>query len=77
MSWNTSWQLTSSADQFIAYDVDVDPSTPRPAARPALPSIDEAFKVLVDVVKYVREKRRPNVFAQVKLLLSSRLGSFG
>lgn len=76
MSWNTSWQLTSSADQFIAYDVDVDPSVPRVAARPSAPNIDETFKVLAEVVKYVREKRRPNVFAQVKLLLSTRLGSF-
>jgi hypothetical protein len=76
-SWNTSWQLTSSADQFIAYDVEVDPATPRVAAKPAaqLP-IDETFKVLAEVVKYVREKRRPNVFAQVKLLLATRLGSF-
>jgi len=38
--------------------------------------VDEAFKVLAEVVKYVREKRRPNVFAQVKLLLASRLGNF-
>src|SRR3954454_20091226 len=75
-SWNTSWQLTNSADQFIAYDIDVDPSTPRAAPRPAAPSADEAYKVLADVVKYVREKRRPNVFAQVKLLLASRLGTF-
>lgn len=74
-SWNTSWQLTSSADQFIAYDVDIDPVTPRPAKQTAVP-VDEAFRVLVDVVKYVRERRRPNVFAQVKLILSSRLGSF-
>jgi len=75
-SWNTSWQLTNSADQFIAYDVDVDPQTPRAAPRPAAPSVDEAFKVLAEVVRYVREKRRPNVFAQVKLLLASRLGTF-
>lgn len=75
-SWNTSWQLTSSADQFIAYDVDVDPATPRPPARPSLPPLEETFKVLAEVVKYVREKRRPNVFAQVKLLLASRLGHF-
>src|SRR5438105_5197458 len=75
-SWNTSWQLTSSADQFIAYDIDVDPVTPRPAVRPAAPPVDDAFKALAEVVKYVREKHRPNVFAQVKLLLASRLGSF-
>jgi uncharacterized LabA/DUF88 family protein len=75
-SWNTSWQLTNTADQFIAYDVDVDPATPRVAPKPAPPPVDEAFKVLADVVKYVREKRRPNVFAQVKLLLASRLGTF-
>src|SRR5438093_9579277 len=76
-SWNTSWQLTSSADEFIAYDVNVDPPTPRVAAKPvAAPPVDEAFRVLADVVKYVREKRRPNVFAQVKLLLASRLGNF-
>jgi hypothetical protein len=75
-SWNTSWQLTSSADQFIAYDVDVDPATPRPAARPTAVPLDEVLKTLAEVVKYVREKRRPNVFAQVKLLLATRLGSF-
>ena len=70
--------LTSSADQFIAYDIDVDPATPRSptAAKPAAPPLDEAFKALAEVVKYVREKHRPNVFAQVKLLLASRLGSF-
>src|SRR5207302_5577964 len=49
--------------------------TPTPAAVPPVP-LDEAFKILGEVVKYVREKRRPNVFAQVKLLLASRLGSF-
>jgi uncharacterized LabA/DUF88 family protein len=95
-SWNTSWMLTSSADQYIAYDVDVDPAparrpaplvaastapphAPTPAPAPVaapLVAVDEAFKVLGEVVKYVREKRRPNVFAQVKLLLASRLGSF-
>jgi uncharacterized LabA/DUF88 family protein len=77
-SWNTSWMLTSSADQFIAYDIDVDPATPRgpAAAKPTAPPLDEAFKALAEVVKYVREKHRPNVFAQVKLLLASRLGSF-
>jgi uncharacterized LabA/DUF88 family protein len=76
-SWNTSWQLTNSADQFIAYDVDVDPAAPRVVAKPpAPPQVDEAYKVLAEVVKYVREKRRPNVFAQVKLLLASRLGTF-
>ncbi|MPZ13714.1 MAG: NYN domain-containing protein [Chloroflexi bacterium] len=75
-SWNTSWQLTSTADQFVAYDIDVDPITPRPTERPALVPLDETFRVLADVVHSVREKRRPNVFAQVKLLLSSRLGSF-
>ncbi|MBM2810652.1 MAG: hypothetical protein HW416_1411 [Chloroflexi bacterium] len=75
-SWNTSWQLTSSADQFIAYDIDVDPATPRAAIKPAPVRVEDAFKALVDVVRYVREKRRPNVFAQVKLLLATRLGSF-
>ena len=75
-SWNTSWQLTSSADQFIAYDIDVDPITPRPAIKPVAVPVEEAFKALAEVVKYVREKHRPNVFAQVKLLLASRLGSF-
>lgn len=76
-SWNTSWQLTSSADQFIAYDVEVDPITPRTtAARPKAPPRDEAYKALAEVVRYVREKGRPNVFAQVKLLLASRLGDF-
>jgi uncharacterized LabA/DUF88 family protein len=76
-SWSTSWQLTSSADHFLAYDVVVDPVGPPPANKNgAAPSLDEAMKALVDVVKYVREKGRPNVFAQLKLLLTSRLGYF-
>ncbi|HEY8477547.1 MAG TPA: NYN domain-containing protein, partial [Chloroflexota bacterium] len=76
-SWNTSWQLTSSADQFVAYDVEVDPSNqPSPKRSNATPSLDEAFRVLVDVVRHVREKRRPNVFAQIKLLMIGRLGNF-
>lgn len=75
-SWNTSWQLTSSADQFVPYDVEVDPMPAANAQNTAATSLDEVFKVLVDVVRYVREKRRPNVFAQIKLLLISRLGHF-
>jgi uncharacterized LabA/DUF88 family protein len=76
-SWSTSWQLTSSADHFLAYDVAVDPAGPPPANKNgSAPSLDEAMKALVDVVKYVREKGRPNVFAQIKLLLTSRLGYF-
>ena len=79
LSWSTSWQLTSSADKFIAYDVDVDPGAPAKAAAAqtaAAASIDDALSALVEVVRYVREKRRPNVFAQVKLLLTTKLGSF-
>lgn len=76
LSWSTSWQLTSSADQFIAYDVEVDPGKPTAAAQPKATSLDDALNALVEVVRYAREKRRPNVFAQVKLLLTSRLGSF-
>jgi uncharacterized LabA/DUF88 family protein len=76
-SWSTSWQLTSSADHFLAYDVVVDPAGPSPVNKNgSAPSLDEAMKALVEVVKYVREKGRPNVFAQIKLLLTSRLGSF-
>ncbi len=76
-SWSTSWQLTSSADYFLAYDVTVDPSSPSGAVKNGTSlSLDDALKALVDVVKYVREKGRPNVFAQVKLLLTSRLGNF-
>lgn len=76
-SWSTSWQLTSSADHFLAYDVVVDPAGLSAAGRNgAVSSLDDAFKVLVEVVKYVREKGRPNVFAQIKLLLTSRLGNF-
>lgn len=72
-SWSTSWQLTSSADHFLAYDVTVDPVSPSPSSRNgAAPSLDDAMKTLVDVVKFVREKGRPNVFAQVKLLMTSR-----
>ncbi len=76
-SWSTSWQLTSSADHFLAYDVTVDPGTPAHSSKNgATPSIDDAMKALVDVVKFVRERGRPNVFAQIKLLLTSRLGNF-
>ncbi len=76
-SWSTSWQLTSSADHFLAYDVSVDPASPGPLSRNgSAPSLEDALKALVDVVKYVREKGRPNVFAQIKLLLTSRLGNF-
>ena len=75
-SWSTSWQLTTGADKFIAYDVEVDPHAPAKAVQPKATSLDEVMNELADVVKYVREKRRPNVFAQVKLLLTTRLGSF-
>ena len=76
-SWSTSWQLTSSADHFLAYDVTVDPASPSPSSKNgAAPSLEDALKTLVEVVKFVREKGRPNVFAQVKLLLTSRLGNF-
>lgn len=76
-SWSTSWQLTSSADHFLAYDVTVDPVSPSPSSRNGTaPSLDDALKTLVEVVRFVREKGRPNVFAQVKLLLTSRLGNF-
>ena len=76
-SWSTSWQLTSSADHFLAYDVTVDPISPSPSNRNGgtLP-LDDVMKTLVEVVKFVREKGRPNVFAQVKLLMTSRLGNF-
>lgn len=76
LSWSTSWQLTSNADQFIPYDVEVDRGTPATAPAPAAASLDEAFSALAEVVRNVREKRRPNVFAQVKLLLTTKLGSF-
>ncbi|MHB0870016.1 MAG: NYN domain-containing protein [Chloroflexota bacterium] len=76
-SWSTSWQLTSSADHFLAYDVTVDSVSPSPSTRNgSTATLDDALKALVDVVKFVREKGRPNVFAQVKLLLTSRLGNF-
>lgn len=76
-SWSTSWQLTSSADQFLAYDVTVDPVSPAPSSRNgSSPSLEEVMKTLVEVVKFVRERGRPNVFAQVKLLMTSRLGNF-
>ncbi len=76
-SWSTSWQLTSSADHFLAYDVTVDPVSPSPASRNgSATTLEDALKTLVEVVKYVREKGRPNVFAQVKLLMTSRLGNF-
>lgn len=76
LSWSTSWQLTSNADQFIPYDVEVDRGKAGAAPAPPPVSVDEAFDALVEVVRQVREKRRPNVFAQVKLLLTTRLGSF-
>ena len=76
-SWSTSWQLTSSADHFLAYDVMVDPVTPSSSNKNgSAASLEDAIKALVDVVKFVREKGRPNVFAQVKLLLTSRIGNF-
>lgn len=76
-SWSTSWQLTSSADHFLAYDVKVDPTSPANSSKNGtVLSLDDALKTLVDVVKFVREKGRPNVFAQVKLLLTSRSGNF-
>ncbi len=76
-SWSTSWQLTSSADHFLAYDVIVDPATPSSASKNgSATTMEDAMKALVDVVKFVREKGRPNVFAQIKLLLTSRLGNF-
>lgn len=76
-SWSTSWQLTSSADHFLAYDVTVDPTGPTLVNKnDSAPSLEDAMKALVDTVKYVREKGRPNVFAQIKLLLTSRLGFF-
>ncbi len=76
-SWSTSWQLTSSADHFLAYDVTVDPAAPIHSNKNGtVPSLDDAMKALVDVVKFVRERGRPNVFAQIKLLLTSRIGNF-
>jgi uncharacterized LabA/DUF88 family protein len=79
-SWNTSWQLTSSADKFMAYDIEVDPAKEQVRVQQARPAaavpVDEVFKALAEVVKEVREKRRPNVFAQVKLLLAKRMGNF-
>lgn len=76
-SWSTSWQLTSSADSFVAYDVNVDPVGHSVSSKNGTaPPVEDAMKALVDVVKFVREKGRPNVFAQIKLLLTSRLGNF-
>src|SRR5450759_5373425 len=51
-SWSTSWQLTSSADHFLAYDVKVDPTSPANSSKNGtVLSLDDALKTLVDVVK--------------------------
>ncbi len=77
-SWSTSWQLTSTADQFIAYDVDVDPLVTLEAPSPgqSTPELEKAFEALDQVMHDIRREGEPNVFAQVKLMLVSRLGRF-
>lgn len=77
-SWSTSWQLTSTADFFIPYDVDVDPIVPFGAheAGHSSSELDRAFDTLVEVMHDIRREGEPNVFAQIKLMLLSRLGQF-
>lgn len=77
-SWSTSWQLTSTADQFIPYDVDVDPLHAPGSREPGQPDaeIERAFETLVQVMHDIRREGEPNVFAQIKLMLLSRLGYF-
>lgn len=77
-SWSTSWQLTSTADHFIPYDVDVDPVhfplTYDPEQHDS--ELERAFETLVHVMHDIRREGEPNVFAQIKLMLLSRLGHF-
>jgi uncharacterized LabA/DUF88 family protein len=77
-SWSTSWQLTSSADHFIPYDVDVDPLPKLEEGEGQVDSsaIERAFDTLVEVMRDIRREGEPNVFAQIKLMLLSRLGQF-
>ncbi len=77
-SWSTSWQLTSSADHFIPYDVDVDPSISPDVAEQGVAGeeLEHAFETLVEVMHDIRREGEPNVFAQIKLMLLSRLGRF-
>jgi uncharacterized protein (TIGR00288 family) len=77
-SWSTSWQLTSTADYFIPYDVDVDPLHTADAHEPGQTDADleRAFDTLVHVMHDIRREGEPNVFAQIKLMLLSRLGHF-
>ena len=79
-SWSTSWQLTSTADHFIPYDVDVDPiSVPDDGSERGHPSteVERAFETLVDVMHDIRREGEPNEFAQIRLMLLCRLGNFG
>ncbi|MDP9379224.1 MAG: NYN domain-containing protein [Chloroflexota bacterium] len=77
-SWSTSWQLTSTADYFIPYDVDVDPLHAPDTGEPGQPDaeLERAFEMLVHVMHDIRREGEPNVFAQIKLMLLSRLGHF-
>jgi len=62
--------VTNSADQFHRLRRR---RRSRHPARSRAPTAlcRRSVQVLADVVKYVAKKRRPNVFAQVKLLLAS------
>lgn len=77
-SWSTSWQLTSTADHFIPYDVDVDPMHAAAAHEPGQDNgdLERAFETLTQVMHDIRREGEPNVFAQIKLMLLSRLGHF-
>ncbi len=77
-SWSTSWQLTSTADHFIPYDVDVDPlhSHLVQDSEQQDSALERAFEMLVQVMQDIRREGEPNVFAQIKLMLLSRLGHF-
>ena len=77
-SWSTSWQLTSTADHFVPYDVDVDPLRFANAQDTPVNSteLDRAFQILNDVMHDIRREGEPNVFAQIKLMLMSRMGQF-
>lgn len=75
-SWSTSWQLTSTADLFVPYDVELDPL---PEAKPGEldpAARDSAFAALVEVMHDIRREGQPNGFSQVKLMLALRLGQF-
>jgi len=76
-SWSTSWQLTSMADYFIPYDIEVDPIYDRVGEDNTEDvDLEHAFKTLVEIMHDIRRRGEPNVFAQIRLLMLSRMRNF-